>query len=248
MNLHFLLLACVLCLCRSSASQEVMTVPLIDKTEATSPFRVSGRLLLRETVRGNQVEWSWGQKLAVKNVSDKPILLFAATLTEVGRHPRGKYAALGDGPTYQLDEDRFFSKELIRPGELLTLRDTEPGTPAVACCINPLAANVDPVAEFRLRFVQFADGTTFGDLAEARDALGMRDNALRGLRELNAVGDPAGFVAELEKKCTSLGNAICSRISAAREGGGANAAQAEARQILVIAKEHEAAIGKKTSN
>jgi hypothetical protein len=61
----FTLLLCALCLSRSSTAQlEAVTVPMIDKTGAASPFQVSGRLLLQEAVHGNQLELSWGQKVA----------------------------------------------------------------------------------------------------------------------------------------------------------------------------------------
>jgi hypothetical protein len=65
------------------------------------------RALIRThlTVAGNQVQWSWGQHVVAKNISGKPILLFTATLTQIGRHPRGKYAGPGDGPTYELGDD-----------------------------------------------------------------------------------------------------------------------------------------------
>lgn len=116
MKLRSVLILCALCLPRSSAAQlESITVPLIDKTEAASPFEVSGRFLLQEAVHGNQLEWSWGQKVAIKNISGKPVLLFIVTLTETGRYPQGQHAATGDGLTYVIEDDRFFSENLMRP-------------------------------------------------------------------------------------------------------------------------------------
>jgi hypothetical protein len=188
---------------------EVIAVPLIDKSGAASPFEVIGSLLLREAVHGNQLEWSWGQKVAIKNVSGKAVLLFIATLTEIGRYPKGQHAAPGDGPTYVTEDDRFFSENLIQPGESVTLRDAEPGTPNVACGVNP-AEKSNPIAEHWLSFVQFSDGSTFGDPAEARDALALREKILRGLRELNqsyAEHGEQGFAAKLKEQSPSSATA-----------------------------------------
>ncbi len=251
MRLRCTLLLCALCLSRSSTAQtEVIPVPLIDRTGAASPFEVSGSLSLQESVHGNQLEWSWGQKVAVKNVSGKSVLLFVVTLTEIGRHSKGQHAAPGGGPTYVLEDDRFFSDNLIRPGGSLTLRDTEPGTPEVACCINPLAENSDPTAEFYLRFVQFADGSTFGDPAEARDALAMRETILRGLRELNqsyAEHGKQGFTAKLKEQSSFSATAPFGQILAKYSDGGAQAALDKARQILATARQHAAMIAGATT-
>ncbi len=247
MRIPFIFLLCALCLCRSSAAQlEAITVPVIDKTGAASPFQVSGRFLLQEAVHGNQLEWSWGQKVAVKNVSGKPVLLFVATLTEIGRYPKGQHAAPGDGPTYVIEDDRFFSENLIRPGESLTLRDTEPGAPSVACCINPLAEKSDPAARYHLGFVQFADGSTFGDPAEARDALALRETILRGLRELNesyAEHGEQGFTAKLKEQSPSSATAPFRQILTKYRESGVQAALDEAREILATAEQHASMIG-----
>ncbi len=244
MRLRFIFLLLALCSSISCAlAQEVLVVPLIDKTGAGSPFEVSGRLLLKEVVRANQLEWSWGQKVTVRNISGRPILLFVATLTEIGRHPLGRKAAPGDGPTYELDDDRFFSDDLIRPGESVTLRDTEPGTPDVACCINPLEEKRDPTAEYHLRFVQFADGSTFGDPAEARDALAIRSMISSGLRELlsayTELGTP-GFAARLREQSPFSATALCREILAKYREAGIQVALGRTEQILATAQRHSA--------
>lgn len=243
--LVFLLSA--LCLSSAALAQEVLTVPLVDKTGASSPFQVSGRLLLREAVQANELEWSWGENVAVKNVSGKPILLFVATLTEIGRHPApaGRHSAPGNGPTYQLEDDRFFSERLIKPGESLVLRDTVPGNPDVACCINPLAEIRDASAEYRLHFVQFADGSTFGDPAEAREALAMRQMIVSALRELlkscSELGAP-GFAAKLTDQSPFSTTAIRGQILTKYKEDGIRAALDRTEQILATAERHAAAI------
>jgi len=159
MKILFTVFACILCLSDLAITQrETTIVALVDKTGVDSPFQVSGRFLLRENINGNELEWSWGQKVALTNISGKPILMFVATLGAIGRYPRGQHAAPGDAPTYVIEDDRFFSESVIGKEESFAIRDTEPGSSKVACCIDSLAKRSDPIAECYLRFVQFADG------------------------------------------------------------------------------------------
>jgi hypothetical protein len=206
------------------------------------------------------LEWSWGENVAVKNVSDKAILFFVATISETGRHSIhvGRQAAPGDGPTYQLEDDRFFNEKLIEPGESLVLRDTKPGTPDVACCVDPLAGTHDPFAEYRLQFAQFTDGSVFGDSAEARQSLAIRQTILSGLRGLlqsYEQGGQSGFVARLknlidpslapkvEEQPPFFTTAICRQITAKYDSDGTAAAIDKTKEIFKIAEKHAAMIG-----
>ena len=236
------------------AQQEVLSVPLVDKSAAGRPLDVNGEVLLRETVRANELEWSWSERISVKNVSTKPILLFVATLTEIGRHPAptDRSFSPGNGPTYQLEDDRFFSERLIKPGELLLLRDSTFGAAESACCINPLSQKRDPSAEYRVRFVQFADGSTFGEPGEGRDALAMRDMIMSGLRELvQSYKDhgKAGFVDKLREQSPVSATSPWRRVLAEYGDRGAGAALAEVRRILADSNFHAAMIaGTETLN
>jgi hypothetical protein len=254
----------ILCLLPSHALQQgVFSAPVIDKSSAGAPFEVSGKVAVRESLRANQLEWSWGEKVIAENVSGKAIILFVATITEVGRHsaPVGRRVAPGDGPTYRLEDDRFFNEKLIEPGESLILRDTKPGSPDVACCVDPLAEAHDPSGEYRLLVVQFNDGSVFGDSAEARNSLMIRATILRGLHDLiqsyQDAGEP-GYSAQLKDLRSYLANpslapkteeqppffttAIFTQILAKYETGGINAALNETRQILKTAEKHAAMI------
>jgi hypothetical protein len=244
-------------------AQEIFPVPLVDKTSPGAPFRVKGKVTLKESVQGNRVEWSWGEHVTVKNISNKAILLFVVTITEVGRHSAlgGRRVAPGDGPTYRIEDDRFFSERLIEPGESLVLRDTEPGNPDAACCINPSQAH-ETAAEYHLQFVQFANGSIFGDPAEARDSLVIRQIILRGLHELMQSyesGGESGFAAKLrdlqsygvdpslappvDQQPPFFTTVICRRVLAQYEVGGISAALEKTREILRTAEQHEVMIG-----
>lgn len=266
MRLRFAVSICALCLCSSPGlPQEVFSVPIADKSGEGAPFEVRGNLTLRESARANELEWSWGEKVAVKNISDKAILFFVATITEIGRYSAaaGRQTAIGDGPTYQLEDDRFFSGKLVEPGEWLVLRDTNPGTPDVACCVNPLAETHQPFAEYRLRFVQFADGSVYGDPSEARGSLAIRQTILLGVHELlhsYEMGGETGFVAEVrslqsylidprlapkaEREPPFFTTAVCREIIARYDSDGAGAALGKTREILKTAESHAAMIAR----
>lgn len=246
MKILLAFLVCALCLCQFSAAQlKTIAVPLTDKTGSPSPFEVSGGFLFQDAIHGNQLEWSWGEKVSIKNISRKPALLFIATITESGPYPKGQHAAPGDGPTYVIEDDRFFRENLIRPGELLTLRDTNPGATKLACCIDPLAQKSEPVGQYCLGFVQFADGTTFGDPTEARDALELRDTILRGLRELNqsyAEHGEQGFATKLREQSPFSATAPFGQIINRYREGGIALAISITREMLTTAEKHIAGI------
>jgi len=227
------------------ARPESISVPLVDKTQAGSPIEVSGKVSLQETVAGNQVQWSWGQHVVAKNISGKPILLFTATLTQIGRHPRGKYAGPGDGPTYELGEDRFFAKNAIKPGESLVLRDTTPDTGQLECCINPLDESGQPQAEFQVLFVQFVDGSTFGDVSEAREWLARRATILGGLRGLiksySEQGE-SGFLADVRRQQPWSASLPFADIRKSYDENGLKAAITRAQEILALAENHQVSI------
>jgi len=239
--------------------QDAFSVPIVDKSGAGTPFEVSGKLTLRESVRANELEWSWGEKVVIKNVSGMAILLFVATITEIGRHsaPVSRRPALGDGATYQLEDDRFFSEKLLEPGEAIVLRDTKPGIPDVACCVNQLAETHDPVAEVRVHFVQFADGSVFGDPAEARDSLAIRQTILHGLHallqryeqsgessfaaklsELRSYQEAPSLAPKAEEQVPFFQTTVFRRIIAKYDEGGSSGAIREARDILKTADRH----------
>jgi len=243
--------------------QDVFSVPIVDKSDAGAPFEVSGGATLREFALSNQLDWSWGEKVAIRNISDKKILLFVATITEIGRHSvsSGHRRALGDGPTYQLEDDRFFSDKLIEPGASLVVRDTSPGAPDSACCIDPLAETHEPSAEYRLEFAQFADGSIFGDRAKAQGSLAIRRTILRGLHQLlesYEQGGEAGFTKALgnlrsgptgsgpspsqEEQPPFFTTAICRQILGSYDSDGTRAALDKAQKILKIAEAHDAVI------
>ncbi|HLW84483.1 MAG TPA: hypothetical protein VKR60_04655 [Candidatus Sulfotelmatobacter sp.] len=205
-----------------------------------SPLEVHGRALIHEVIAGPEIEWSWGANVVVKNISNKPITLVFATLTELGRHPEsGHPAGLGDGPKYIIAEDRFFKTD-IQPSDSVVLRDTKPGVLGRGCCVNSVDKVRSPEAEFEVIFVQYADGSTFGNPAAATEVFARRKAIVTALQQLieSQADDGDHFNDKLSQQCASLGNPICPQINRALGRGGERAALAEARRLLDISERH----------
>jgi hypothetical protein len=212
-------------------------VPLLDTSVGANPLEVRGRVLLREVAAGPELEWSWGAKVSVKNVSDKPIALLVATLTELGRHPgSGRRGGLGDGPTYIMVEDRFFSDDNLLPSDSVILRDTQPGKLGEGCCVNPLDKLSAPEAEFKVLSVQFADGSIYGTPSAAAEAFARRRVSIKALHQLeeSQPTDEKDFGEKLDGLCPSLGT-ICPRIAQALKKDGKPGAFAEILRFIALA-------------
>jgi hypothetical protein len=219
----------------------------VDKTAQGSPLSiVSERVVVDEELEGSQLRSSWGGKIVAKNASEKPILLSVAGLSLAGRHNRGSVRGPGDGATYFLSDDRFFTTDTIEPGDTLRLWDATPRKGQSECCINPSDQPNVPRAEFRVRFVQFADGSTFGDPSQAENDLAIRATITNGLRKLvqsYAEHGERAFTADLERVQAWSSSSVFAKIRTAYDAEGAIGALAQARQILAVVESHELSIG-----
>jgi hypothetical protein len=136
----------------SRSQQKAIDVPFDSTLLAESPIEATGTLSVRETVLGNQVQSLSEEDVVAKNMSNKPILLLMIGILEaVGPYSDGGHSLI---------HDEFFSQDVIQPGGTIPLATGSFGRGA--CCINPLDEPRDPKAAFRVEFVQFLDGSTFG--------------------------------------------------------------------------------------
>jgi hypothetical protein len=223
----------------SRSQQKAIDVPFDNAPVAESPIEATGTLSVRETVTGNQVQSLWKEDVVAKNISNKPILLLIGVLDAVGPHSDGGY---------RLIIDRFFSRDVIRPGD--TFQVATGTTGRGECCINPLDEARDPKAGFRVEFVQFLDGSISGDPAIAEDALASRASTVRVLQKLDRTYSTQGeqrFNAQLEDESAhnALGNLLIQRI---RKEKGTDGAISEVRKMLALGKERESKIGQHSAN
>lgn len=236
----FLVLKCCL-----SFAQEHFNVSLTDESVPGSPFKVVGQVQLDETVAGNQLESAWGGNVVARNTSDKAILWFVASLTLIGRHNRGSVRGPRDGATYMFSDDRFFRADLIQPDESVQMWDIKPVAGHVDCCVNPVASPAPPRAEVKMRYVQFADGSTFGDPLEVKDDLALRRSILDGLQRVvrsYSQNGEQGFLTEMRKQSAWSNTIIFADVWTNYKDNGVVTAVDRAKHVLSIAEAHEASL------
>ena len=227
MWLRLLALLCLVLLSsRSLAQQTPIDIPFEDTSVAGSPIEVTGKISVREMIAGNKMSW-WEENVNARNISNKPILLLIGSLVEIGPH--------SSNGGMLISIDRFFYQNVIQPEASIRLAS---GVKGHECCINPLDEARDPKANFRVLFVQFLDGSTFGDPASAEDVLARRTSTLHGLQELARTylehGEPQ-FQAQLEQ---AQGGEIYG-IRQTKKEKGVGAAVSEVREMLAIGEEHQ---------
>jgi hypothetical protein len=167
-------------------------IRVIDKSPATSPVTVSG--IVTPPIEPGASPLPCKAKLSFRNVSRKPIVVSVVNL-----HVEGE---CNSGWILTHEEDYFFSDHQFEPGAALTLEPTQRGLQPERVANDPERT---PEATAAVRFVQFADGSTWGDQDEGERVLIMRQEHLRNLNELWQVyqtgGDPE-FETALMKPST----------------------------------------------
>lgn len=230
MSLRFFVLFCWFSLSPASFTQQKpIDVPFDDAALIASPIAASGKISVRETVAANEVKSSWEENVSATNRSTKSILLLIGELDAISPHSYG-------GTRLTME---YFFGDPISPGETFSL--VKRSFVQDSCCINPLAETRDPRATFRLMFVQFLDGSTFGDAAKAENALANRDRTLKALRTLAQVAakDRLRFQLQLEQRLRlddALG--VLAGIRETEEQKGADAAIARTYKILDAAEDY----------
>jgi len=230
MSLRFFALFCWLWLSSASlARQEPVDVPFEDAALTASPITATGKISVQETVAANEVKSWWEENVDATNRSTKPILLVIGEFDAISPHSNG-------GTRLTME---YFFGDPISPGETFSL--VTRSFVQDSCCMNPLRETREPKATFRLMFVQFLDGSTFGDAAQAENALANRDRTLKALRTLAQVAakDKRRFQLQLERELRlddTLG--VFASIRETQERKGADAAIARTYKILDFAEDY----------
>jgi hypothetical protein len=66
--------------------------------------------------------------------------------------------------------------------------------------MNPLEPPTEPTADIRVQYVQFADGSSFGEEATAEDILASRSVILAALRRINRTSTKEEFLKFLAQR------------------------------------------------
>jgi hypothetical protein len=174
------------CLTLSAWSQLTYTVPVTDKSDPGIPLQISGTASFTESIVANSVTSSSNFKVKARNVSGKAIVLLLAYFDETGPH--------GGSTHHPIEIDHFFWGA-IAPGHSFVLASSRSRRRTY-----PLETADEPKAEAGVEYVQFVDGSSFGDETAAKDILGLRPVILEALRRLDAATDKEEFLARLAQK------------------------------------------------
>jgi len=234
-----LLFACVV------AVAQVAVVPITDASPSASPIHNTGTVTLSQvTLPSGMVTLSHKDNWTVKNVSNKPVMAFVESLRMV-------YAS---GYTIERNAkyEAFFGPNgILAPGinfdGLLSIESsrTEPGRKADSL-------QRQPECEATVRWVQFADGTTFGDSGYGEQFLADRSaiwSALRRLKHVYAADGVNGFARQLEQRAAEPGvDAYLAHLRDLQQKRGPQKAIEALQEHLAAAEERAAELHEETPN
>lgn len=173
------------------AQTKVTNLVVVDRSEGGTPFHVTGEVRLKETVARDQVYTSMSQRIMAKNVSNQTVLMFVASIEVT--------------PTFGAKEQStrqyecFFATDVIAPGDEHALsepRDEGGFTIQPHSTSAPLNA---PEAEVKILYVQFINGSEYGQRAFASDLLRLRRITWSHLKRLVRTYERSGEVGFLEE-------------------------------------------------
>jgi hypothetical protein len=174
-----------------SAGAEDLVVPIVDKSDSGSPLENEGNITLSEmtnygtSIRSHKDQWT------VRNKSHKPIITIIETL-------RIRYAS-GHIKEVKNQYEAFFGPTLLKPGDAVSFSDNASGNEFSKVTQN----SNEPICEVLARWVQFADGSTWGDVAYAEELLKTRAAILNQLKQLDTVYKTQGleqFALQLQQR------------------------------------------------
>lgn len=167
-------------------------VPIIDSSSPGSPLSNVGTAILSEALVDTRMTMQHTEKWTARNISSKPILASVETLRV--HYANGSDAEAG------FEDDTYFHPVPVMPGE-----DIEFASGPPIADTRPLTTHDSRPAscEVIVRWVQFVDGTSFGDAAYAEHLFGLRAVILKELKRLHAVYQGDGleqFSTQLQQR------------------------------------------------
>lgn len=168
-------------------SHAQIKMDLRDVSDDGTPVRISGTVLLEENP-SEAIRYTYRIKGSVTNLSDKAILITAIHFDTVGLN--------APNLNYEFETDRFFSPEVLEPGhaEEINPHPVPFEAPSVNGAAVPDDADSDiaPTATAEVIFVQFIDGTVWGDLDAGGRFLVSRNRNLGELAKLDRIFNEHG--------------------------------------------------------
>lgn len=161
---------------------------LQDDSVQAGPLRVSGVVSFEDTP-SNVIRYSYQIEGSIANLSSKGVVLIIIHFGSTGVN--------GPGLDYTYQKDYFFSSDILQPGKTESFRSSPLrfGRPTVNGHPVPEDNTQEispPLATAKVVFVQFIDGSTWGDANNAHEALLVRNQTLRELGRLESALNQKG--------------------------------------------------------
>jgi len=206
-----------------------------DRSDKGSPIQIAGHMTLGYD-KTNQFPFSYQESLSIKNVSTKAILLMVVQFD----------ATSGPARDEKFSQEYFFG-DALGPGQVEAhdFPAQRYGTPLVNGEPVPYQPDLHPTAEAHAEFVQFGDGSTWGDADAATNVLGLRQKTLAELDLLEHLYEQRGesaFLEELAKADGLLSVIYQLKRRCENKPAYVNCTYESVHQTLATAREHEAAL------
>lgn len=192
-------LTCVFCLSTPFYAAD-WSVSIVDKSTTGAPLVSAGIVTVSlltaptgATVISHRDDWK------ATNTSAKPVVALVATLLITFQ--------TGTRVTRTARYDAYFHPTIVQPGDEVDLYADSLGGQITKAGPSDLG---EPVVDVTLRWVQFSDGTVFGDSQYGADLVRTRRDIRSALTKLDQVYRTQGgsaFLAELEKPVESAPDA-----------------------------------------
>jgi hypothetical protein len=156
-----------------AGAQQEKAIPIMEVSEAGAPVRITGLVTARDQP-SEATRYSFEGNLDLINASRKPILLIVARVDVVSTLPISL--------SYSEEDDYFFEPKILQPGSTTKLQRIlgEFGEPQR----SHASFASEPSARARILFVQFLDGSTWGDPESAERLLRNRKLSVNQLETL----------------------------------------------------------------
>ena len=175
---------------------------LQDVSAKGGPLRVSGAMLFQDNA-SKTIRYVYQIEGSVANVSGKGIVLMVIHFRSTGV----------DGPSldYTYQDDRFFSLDVLDAAKVESFRSPSLKFGAPTVNGQPMQEDVDtksgPVATAQVKFVQFIDGSTWGDPQSGRELGIVRNQTVQEISRLKRVLADSGEQA-LKSELSKIDNPL----------------------------------------
>lgn len=178
---------CLLLLVVEAVASDI-TLQITDKSIYGSPVENVGSCVLSDQPVSGKVYVSDEDTWTVRNVSQKKIVALVETLSIT--YPTGQVV------TQEAQHERFFHPELLNQGDTTSFKLGRDETHVID---ESKTQPTEALCELEVRWIQFADGTTFGDSKYGAPMLETRRRTLDALMHLNDVYTKEGANAFVEQ-------------------------------------------------